>query len=104
MKKVFLVTMSLVFLLSLGGMANATNGDNFMGIGPISRAMGGTGIAAPQDSISAVFANPAGMCFGPYCPGSQLDFGGTVFLPTVHGSIQSPAGPINILPSVYQRQ
>ncbi len=88
--------MSLVFLLGIGGIANATNGDNFIGIGPISRAMGGVGIAAPQDSISAVFANPAGMCFGPYCPGSQLDFAGTIFLPTVHGSIQSPAGPINI--------
>jgi long-chain fatty acid transport protein len=96
MKKLFFVTIALVFLLGIGGIANATNGDNFMGIGPISRAMGGVGIAAPQDSISAVFANPAGMCFGPYCPGSQLDFAGTLFFPTVHGSIQSPAGPINI--------
>ena len=31
--------------------ALATNGDNLIGIGPISRAMGGTGIAAPQDAI-----------------------------------------------------
>ncbi len=93
MKKLSLATISIVFLLlSIGGIAHATNGDNFMGIGPISRAMGGVGIAAPQDSISAVFANPAGMCFGPYCPGSQLDFGGTIFLPTAHGSIQTP-GP-----------
>jgi long-chain fatty acid transport protein len=96
MKKLFFVTMSLVFLLGIGGIADATNGDNFIAVGPIARAMGGVGIAAPQDSISAVFANPAGMCFGPYCPGSQLDFGGTIFLPTVHGSIQSPAGPTNI--------
>jgi long-chain fatty acid transport protein len=96
MKRLFFVTMSLVFLLSIGGIANATNGDNFMGIGPIGRAMGGVGIAAPQDSISAVFANPAGMCFGPYCPGSQLDFGGTIFLPTAHGSIQSTGAGINI--------
>jgi long-chain fatty acid transport protein len=92
MKKLFFATISLVFLLGIGGIANATNGDNFMGIGPISRAMGGVGIAAPQDSISAVFANPAGMCFGPYCPGSQLDFAGTLFFPTVHGSVETPGG------------
>lgn len=95
MKKLFFVTISLVFLLGIGGIAHATNGDNFMGIGPISRAMGGVGIAAPQDSISAVFANPAGMCFGPYCPGSQLDFAGTIFLPTVHGSVQTPGPAFN---------
>ena len=69
MKKLFFVTISFVFLLSMGGIANATNGDNLIGIGPIARGMGGVGIAAPQDSISAVFANPAAMCFGPYCPG-----------------------------------
>jgi long-chain fatty acid transport protein len=43
--------------------------------------MGGVGIAAPQDAISAVFSNPAGMCFGPYCPSSQFDFAGTIFMP-----------------------
>ena len=45
----------------------ATNGDNLIGIGPISRAMGGVGVAAPQDAISAIFANPAATCFGNYC-------------------------------------
>jgi hypothetical protein len=35
MKKLFFVTIALVFLLGIGGIANATNGDNFMGIGPI---------------------------------------------------------------------
>jgi len=61
--------------------AEATNGDNLISIGPISRAMGGVGIAAPQDAISAVFSNPAAMCFGPYCPGSEFNFAGTVFMP-----------------------
>ncbi len=87
--------MSLVFLLGIGGIADATNGDNFIAIGPIARAMGGVGIAAPQDSISAVFANPAGMCFGPYCPGTQIDFAGTIFLPTVHGKIEVPGFGVN---------
>lgn len=96
MKKLCFITLSVVFLLSIGGIANATNGDNFIAVGPIGRAMGGVGIAAPQDSISAVFANPAGMCFGPYCPGSQVDFTGTVFLPSVHGYVSSPGAGINV--------
>jgi long-chain fatty acid transport protein len=95
MKKLFFVTMSLIFLLGIGGIANATNGDNFIAVGPIGRAMGGVGIAAPQDSISAVFANPAGMCFGPYCPGTQVDFAGTIFLPSVHGYVSVPGVGIN---------
>ena len=61
--------------------AYATNGDNLISIGPISRAMGGVGIAAPQDAISAVFSNPAAMCFGLYCPGSEFNFAGTIFMP-----------------------
>jgi long-chain fatty acid transport protein len=96
MKRLFFVTIALVFLLGIGGIANATNGDNFIAVGPIGRAMGGTGIAAPQDSISAVFANPAGMCFGPYCPGTQLDFAGTIFLPSVHGYVSVPGAGINV--------
>jgi long-chain fatty acid transport protein len=96
MKRLFFVTMSLVFLLGIGGIANATNGDNFIAVGPIGRAMGGVGIAAPQDSISAVFANPAGMCFGPYCPGTQIDFAGTIFLPSVHGYVSAPGAGVNV--------
>jgi long-chain fatty acid transport protein len=61
----------------------ATNGDNLIGVGPISRAMGGVGLASPQDSISAIFANPAAMCFGAYCPGSEATFSGTYFSPKV---------------------
>jgi long-chain fatty acid transport protein len=47
--------------------------------------MGGGGVASPQDAISAIFANPAAMCFGPFCPGSSVDFAGTYFDPTVKG-------------------
>ena len=71
-----IVVLFLTVLLSTP--AFATNGDNLIGVGPISRAMGGVGIAAPQDAISAVFANPAAMCFGPFCPSSQVDFAGTM--------------------------
>lgn len=72
-----------VFFLLMSSPAFATNGDNLINIGPISRSMGGVGVAAPQDAISAVFANPAAMCFGPYCPGSEFNFAGTLFMPSV---------------------
>ncbi|MDG2169195.1 MAG: hypothetical protein P8L44_14855 [Opitutales bacterium] len=48
----------------------STNGDNMIAIGPIARGMGGVSIANPQDAISAVFGNPAAMCFSDYCPSS----------------------------------
>jgi long-chain fatty acid transport protein len=80
--------------LTVGGFAAgnafATYGTNLIGIGPIARGMGGVGVAAPQDAISAVFANPAGMCFGPYCPGSEFNFSGTIFDPHVKGKISTP--------------
>lgn len=76
-----------LLFLSFASISSATNGDNLMGVGPISRSMGGVGIAAPQDAISAVFANPAAMCFGPYCPGTEINFGGTLFMPKVNTSI-----------------
>ncbi len=81
MRKILTILVVLVMLLGMAGTAMATNGDNLIAVGPIARAMGGVGIAAPQDAISAVFSNPAGMCFGPYCPGSEFNFAGTVFLP-----------------------
>ena len=74
--------------LGLGTMAgHATNGDIFIGIGPISRAMGGTGVAAPQDAISAVFSNPAAMCLSELCSQPQADFALTAFLPQPSTSI-----------------
>lgn len=67
--------------------AFATNGDNLIAIGPNARAMGGTGIAAPQDAISAVFANPAAMCFTPGCAYSEVNFSGSMFLPHPSGEV-----------------
>lgn len=90
---VILTVILVAFLLI--PIANATNGTNLIGIGPVSRAMGGGGVAAPQDAISAIFANPAAICFGPFCPGSSVDFSGTWFDPTVDGKISgiNPALP-----------
>ncbi|SHF76079.1 long-chain fatty acid transport protein [Desulfacinum infernum DSM 9756] len=91
-------TFSIVFLLFLLGAlaappAQATNGDNLIAVGPVSRAMGGVGVAAPQDAIGAVFVNPAAMCFGPYCPASEVNFGGTLFMPKVDTKISFPNTP-----------
>ena len=85
----FLSKISVVLFLAVlvTTPAMATNGDNLIGVGPISRAMGGVGIAAPQDAISAVFSNPAAMCFGPFCPTSQVDFAGTMFMPDVKAKV-----------------
>lgn len=87
MGNVFKVLIILAFILTLSSSAFATNGTNLIGIGPIARSMGGVGIAAPQDAISAVFANPAAMCFGPYCPSSEFNFSGTLFMPSPEGKV-----------------
>jgi len=82
----------------------ATNGDNVIGAGPISRAMGGTGIAAPQDAISAVFANPAAMCFTPGCDSAEVNFAGTLFRPIVSAGVQigdSPAVTADSQRNIY---
>src|SRR5512143_2401433 len=89
MKKVLL---SLAMALSMAvfcAPAFATNGDNIIGVGAISRSMGGVGAAAPQDAITAVFGNPAAMCYIP-CETSEVDFAATVFDPAVSARVQMP--------------
>ena len=89
MRKLFTVLIVVAVIATLSPAAFATNGTQLIGIGPTSRAMGGVGIAAPQDAISAVFSNPAGMCFGPYCPTSQFDFAGTLFMPEPQAEVKA---------------
>jgi len=87
---------TLLAVTAIGlGLTNstwATNGDFLIGIGPISRALGGTGVAAPQDAISAVFSNPAAMCLSPICAEPQADFSLTFFMPKPEGSISNSRG------------
>ena len=87
------IALIIFFSVLMSTSALATNGDNLIGVGPISRAMGGVGIAAPQDAISAVFANPAAMCFGPFCPAGEVDFGGTLFMPDVKAKVSGSGVP-----------
>jgi long-chain fatty acid transport protein len=91
MKKMLTVFSVLCLMLGIAAAAHATNGTNLIGIGPIARSMGGVGIAAPQDAISAVFANPAAMCFGAYCPGSEFNFSGSLFMPKVKADVTQGA-------------
>lgn len=65
----------------------ATNGDTLIGVALASRAMGGAGVAAPQDAIGAIFANPAAVCMGPYCPGTEVVFASTIYNPSVKGTV-----------------
>ena len=89
MQKCLRILASAIFVMFLvSSSALATNGDNLIAIGAIARSMGGVGIAAPLDAISAVFSNPAAMCFGPYCPSSEIDFDGTLFMPKVDAKIK----------------
>jgi len=92
MKKLFKIVFIFYLIVALAPAAFATNGTNLIAIGPISRSMGGVGIAQPLDAISAVFANPAAMCFGEYCPGSEFNFSGTVFMPKVDAKITTAGG------------
>jgi len=87
MQRVFQILAALLLVLMLSPAALATNGTNLIAIGPVARAMGGVGIASPQSAISAVFSNPAAMCFGPYCPASESNFAGTLFMPRIDASV-----------------
>jgi long-chain fatty acid transport protein len=89
MKKASLTSVLIVLLIFFAIRAEATNGVNLIGFGPVSRSMGGTGIAASNDVTNAVFANPAVICFGPFCPGSELNLSATFFMPKVEASVET---------------
>ena len=92
MKKLFKVMAMLSLTMMLVPPAFATNGINLIAIGPISRAMGGVGVAQPMDAISAVFSNPAAMCFSDYCPGSEFNFAATLFMPKIDAKVTNFQG------------
>ena len=67
----------------------STNGDNLLGVGASSRALGGMGVAAPPDALGAVSANPAALSFLPDGQKSGIDLSLTFFLPHVSASVGS---------------
>lgn len=95
MQRITLLALLMLTSLLFPVAAFATNGDNLIAVGPIARSMGGVGIAAPQDVISATFANPAAICSGPYCPSSGFDFAATLFAPKIDGRVSiGGTGPL----------
>jgi len=74
------IKLALVAAMAMGATsAFATNGDNLIGLGAKSRAMGGTGVAHYNGAESAT-SNPALITKG---KGVQFTFGGTYFRPDV---------------------
>jgi long-chain fatty acid transport protein len=84
MKKVAITYLLAMLIINT---TYATNGDNMIGFGPTSGAMGGVGIAKAQDSISSIFANPATLT---QLNGDEFDFAGTFFDPTLKANVVSP--------------
>jgi long-chain fatty acid transport protein len=72
MKKILILLLLLSFV-SYSRKAIASNGNDIIGVGPASISLGGTGITAPQDAVSAIFSNPATICFGSYGTCSEFD-------------------------------
>ncbi|SHO80184.1 membrane protein involved in aromatic hydrocarbon degradation [hydrothermal vent metagenome] len=85
MKKVIILSMATASLLL------ATNGDNMIGLGPESRALGGTGIAIGMGADS-VFKNPAWLVDTQGLVGM---FGATIFMPTINAKVGATAGGNN---------
>jgi long-chain fatty acid transport protein len=74
----------------LASTAMATDGDELIGVGPYSRAMGGVGIAFSRDVISSVFNNPATLTT---LDGHRFDFAGSILSPRLRASVKSPPPP-----------
>lgn len=93
MKKLCFLLSLIVYLLMMFENCLATNGDNLIGVTPISRGMGGIGVGMPVGPIDSVFRNPAWMS---YYKDFHLSFGGIIFMPHVKGKTNvTPLGPVN---------
>ncbi|OYZ30762.1 MAG: hypothetical protein B7Y30_12200 [Campylobacterales bacterium 16-40-21] len=83
----------ILILSTLSASLYATNGDNLIGLGAKSRAMGGTGTAHYNGSESAT-SNPALIVQG---KGTHITFGGTYFSPDVEVKTAGTQGGSNDL-------
>lgn len=77
-----LASLTLIF----ASVGFATNGDFLIGVGPVSRSMGGIGIGLPTDADSVIFSNPALMVD---FKKTIFSFGGTLFMPHAKGYTRS---------------
>lgn len=93
MKKLILVALSASVLL-------ATNGDNLIGLGAKSRAMGGVGIATFFGAENTL-SNPALISEE---KGTEIDFGATLFMPDVKANGTKSSADTNVIPEVSLSQ
>ncbi len=84
-------TIAKVITLSLitSTMIHATNGDHLIAVGAKARGMGGTGIAVSHGAESGL-ANPALITS---VEGTEIAFGGTLFMPEIKSTITGYAPP-----------
>jgi long-chain fatty acid transport protein len=85
----------MMLVLSMGQAAWATNGDSLEGVGAVSEALGGTGVAAPQDGLTAIVNNPAGLAIAPGADNPEATVGLTLFQPVVNAKIITPGGTLS---------
>ena len=82
------VTAGITLSLVASTMLHATNGDTLIAVGTKARGMGGTGIAVSHGAESTI-SNPAMITS---IEGTEISFGGTVFMPTVKSQISYAPG------------
>ncbi len=82
--KLFTKLNLLIIIIFICHTSWATNGAQLIGVGPISRAMGGTGIASPQGADAGIYLNPGAMIFT-----NRIDLGASMFMPNVKGTVGS---------------
>jgi len=94
-----LIALSLITSSAL----HATNGDHLIAVGAKARGMGGTSIGLSQGAESGL-SNPALITS---IDGTQIGFGGTVFMPTIETQMSFPSNTaytstadLNMIPEV----
>src|SRR3974390_3036227 len=81
------VALSLLAVVLCAYPARAQVGPGLSGTGPINRSMGGAAVAAPLDSLGALFWNPATTSALP----NSLDVGVELLFPQTRLNSQVPA-------------
>ncbi|NND70290.1 MAG: hypothetical protein HKN43_01795, partial [Rhodothermales bacterium] len=91
MKKCLTILTSMLFAT---GITLAQSGHVMNGVGPIDQGMAGSGMAVPQDALTALHWNPASIMM---LPGQSLDVGLQLMMPTgnITSTVQQGAfGPL----------
>ena len=102
----FFIRLALLasFLGFAGHVVASTNGDNLLGEGAISRSLAGVDIAAPQDAVGAISANPATLSLLTEDQQADFDLSTTLFFPHVSAGVGSltakSAGKVYLIPSL----